>query len=299
MNSQDYWDERIEKHMRDNIKTEKQIEKKLLENYKRAFAEAQKEIDAYYGRYATKEGITGADARKLASEFHVEQFKDKAKRYVKERNFTAQANAEMRLYNLTTKVSRVELLKQQIRLEIIAMTSDNERLIDDSIEVAKRREYETQAGAMKDFVGKNADHLKSVVNKSHETAQWATILWGVHQSNLRSEVDRLVNIGIVNGRNPRVLARELRKAFDSNVYTSERLMRTELANAQGDVALDTLKSGDFEKYKYNAEPSACKICQKLNGRTFKIKDAKVGTNMFPMHPNCKCSISGYTNARTS
>ena len=42
------------------------------------------------------------------------------------------------------------------------------------------------------------------------------------------------------------------------------------------------------KYKFIAEGENCDTCNKLNGKVFDIKDAKVGVNLQPMHPNCDC-----------
>ena len=82
----------------------------------------QKEIDSFYAKYASKEGITIAEAKKRASKLDMEEFSRKAKKYVEEKNFSKQANDEMRLYNLTMKVNRLELLKAQIGLEPVSYT---------------------------------------------------------------------------------------------------------------------------------------------------------------------------------
>lgn len=49
------------------------------------------------------------------------------------------------------------------------------------------------------------------------------------------------------------------------------------------------------QYTYICEnaDSSCDTCRNLNGRIFRIGEAEMGTNLPPMHPNCKCSISAY------
>ena len=102
MTSQDYWKKREESNYRKNVKNEKEYRKHIEEIYKDMLSEIQKEIDGFYARYARKEGITIADAKKKVSKVDIEAYERKAKKYVKEKNFSEQANAEMRLYNLTT-----------------------------------------------------------------------------------------------------------------------------------------------------------------------------------------------------
>ena len=51
----------------------------------------QKEIDAFYGRYAGKEGITIAEAKKHVSKLDIEAYSRKAEKYVREKDFSKQA----------------------------------------------------------------------------------------------------------------------------------------------------------------------------------------------------------------
>ncbi len=47
------------------------------------------------------------------------------------------------------------------------------------------------------------------------------------------------------------------------------------------------------QYRYVCEnsDSSCEICIELDGRDFDISEAKAGTNLPPMHPNCRCTIT--------
>ena len=47
-----------------------------------------------------------------------------------------------------------------------------------------------------------------------------------------------------------------------------------------------------KQYRYVCEnsDSSCEVCMALNGRDFDIDEARFGTNLPPMHPNCRCTI---------
>ena len=79
----------------------------------------QQEIDSFYAKYAEKEGITLAQAKQRVSRLDIEEYQRKAAKYVKDRDFSDQANAEMRLYNLTMKINRLEMLKANIGMELV------------------------------------------------------------------------------------------------------------------------------------------------------------------------------------
>lgn len=119
MGSKEYWRKREEENLRKNLKTEEEYSKAINDCYEYMLDNIQKEINGFYAKYAKKEGITLAEAKKRVSELDIEAYERKAAKYVKEKNFSDQANEEMRLYNLTMKVNRLEMLKANIGLELV------------------------------------------------------------------------------------------------------------------------------------------------------------------------------------
>lgn len=284
----DYWRERELEQIRRSIMTDEQYAARLREIHNGALRSIQEQIDAFYGRYATREGITMAEARKRISRHDVEAFSSKAAQYVRELNFTPRANEELRLYNVTMKINRLELLKKNIELELIAARSAEELFLFERFTAAARMEYERQSGILGMTVNRNAKELERLVNADFLGANWSDRIW-TDQTALRSEIDKLLSRGILQGTNPTVLARELRKVVETTIYNSERLLKTELARVQADVFQDSLEQAGLDEYEYVAEPSACTICAPLDGKTFFLRDAQPGVNIYPMHPNCRCS----------
>ena len=119
MDSRTYWSQREAEQLRKNIKDELVYNKKIKETYDYMLDNIQKEINGFYARYATKEGITLSEAKKRVSQLDIDAYGRKAKRYVKDKTFTKEANEEMRLYNATMKINRLELLKANIGLELV------------------------------------------------------------------------------------------------------------------------------------------------------------------------------------
>ena len=70
-------------------------------------------------------------------------------------------------------------------------------------------------------------------------------------------------------------------------------MKTEIARINSDTQLTMLKDNDFTHLIYVAEVGACKICAPLDGKAIPIDEAEKGVNMYPMHPNCRCSAYGH------
>ncbi len=295
MKSSDYWRKREEKWIAQQIKDDAKQSKVIAEKYQRALDQIEKEISANWERFAGKEGVTLSEAKKMAYEMDVKAFARKAKRYVKDKDFSKTANDELRLYNVTMRVNRLELLKSQIGLELVALSDDVDQYTAELLTKTGLAEAERQAGILGETVFKNyEDVINSIVNGSFQGANFSERIWGNLEA-LKADLDKLLIRGITQGRNPRELARELRNIFDSSKYEAERLMRTETARVQISVQEKSYKEYGIDEFEYIAEPSACDSCKPLNGKIFKTKDMIVALNAPPMHPNCRCSTAPYVD----
>lgn len=287
-----YWRKREEENRKRLIKDNKKFMSKLKRNQNDARKEIQKEIDAFYGRYASKEGISMEIARERVTKLNIEDYAAKAKRYVKERNFTPTANEELRLYNATMRINRLELLKKNIELELLSLYSGEERLMLDHFTTEALYEYERLSGILGVTVASRRKELSALINASFKNATWSTRLWD-NQNALKTALNRELNRAMVQGLNSRQAARNIRDQFGVSVDNSERLMVTEQARIRTAVFEDSANQMGFTEYEYIAEPTACKICAPLDGEIIKIKDMEVGVNAAPMHPHCMCSQANY------
>ena len=293
--SSEYWKKREQENLRKNLKSEAEYAKEIQQTYKFAMDQIQKEIDSFYAKYAKDEGITITQAKKRASKLDMEEYSRKAKKYVKEKNFSKQANEEMKPYNLTMKVNRLELLKASIGLELVSAFDELQQFYEQKLTDRTMDEFNRQAGILGSTVPDNAAVLAAtIVNASFHNAKYSERIW-MHQDLLRNELGKLLTRGMVQGKNPRVLARELRKTFDVSIYNSERLMRTELARVQTEAQLQSYKENGFEEYEYMAchNRDVCANCKALDGKIFKIDDGMPGENAPPMHPSCHCATTAH------
>ena len=55
---------------------------------------------------------------------------------------------------------------------------------------------------------------------------------------------------------------------------------------------DSYKEAGVEYYEYLAvgDDRTSEECMDLNGKIFRLDEARVGENFPPMHPNCRCTI---------
>lgn len=295
MDSQTYWKDRETEQRKHNIQDEAEYQKRIREIYQNMIDEIEKEINGFYGKYASKEGITLAEAKKRAAKADIEALGRKAAKYVKEKNFSDQANEEMRLYNMTMKVNRLELLKAQIGLEMVAGFDELQKYYGDILTDRTISEFERQAGILGKTIQNNAKAANAIVNASFHNATYSDRIW-MYQDMLKNELSSLLQTGLIQGQNPRRLATHLRKRFGVSQSNAERLMITELARVQTKAQKQSFERNGFEEYTFLALGDACPICKALDEKHFKVAKMMPGTNAPPMHPRCRCSVSAYEDS---
>lgn len=295
MDSQTYWRNRETEQRKHDIKDEQEYRKHIEEIYQNMIDEIEKEINGFYGKYARKEGITMAEAKKRAAKLDIEAYGRKAAKYVKEKNFSKQANAEMRLYNLTMKVNRLELLKAQIGLEMVAGFDELQKYYDEKLTDRTIAEFERQAGILGKTIQDNAKAANAIVNASFHNATFSDRIW-MYQDMLKNELNSLLQTGLIQGQHPLKLAAHLRKRFGVSQSNAERLLITEMARVQTEAQKQSFERNGFEEYTFLALGTACPICRALDGKHFKVSKMMSGTNAPPMHPNCRCSVAAYEDS---
>ena len=226
MNSQEYWAKREAEQLKRNITDEKEYDKQLKRIYLDMLDGVQGEIDHFYSRYASKEGITIAEAKKRVSNVDIERYERKAKKYVEaaaadrkanggQTNyngyyFSEKANEEMRLYNLTMKVNRLELLKANIGLELVKGHAELETLMGNILQDRTEAELRRQAGILGKTVRNNAKTANAIVNGSFHNATFSDRIWQYHDL-MKADLSKMLQTGFIQGKNPRQLAKDRRK----------------------------------------------------------------------------------------
>lgn len=297
MRSNEYWKSQEAEALKHYLKTEKEYNARLKDIYQNMMDSADVQINAFYTKYAKNNNITLAEARKAVSKADINALARKAEKYVKEKDFSKRANEEMKLYNTTMKINRLEYLKAQIGLEMVDGFNEMEKEFNSDLLERASEEFKRQAGILGEMVGDVKKNASSIVNASFKNATVSDRIW-MHQSIMKSELDVLLQRGLINGEGAVKLAKRVRERFGISQKDSERLMRTELARVQTEAQKMSFEENGYEQYEFiGGQEGACRICAGLNGKHWAIKDMMPGTNAPPMHTNCRCSVAAYMDRK--
>jgi SPP1 gp7 family putative phage head morphogenesis protein len=307
LSSKEYWKRREEEQLKHNITKEAAFKKEIDRIYADMLDGVQAQVDSFYGKYAGAEGITLAEAKKRVKNLDIEAYERKAAKYVAEKNFSKQANEEMRLYNATMKINRLEMLKANIALETIAGHDELEKYMEDILQGRTMDELKRQAGILGKSITNNAKMANAIVNGSFHSGTFSDRIWQ-YQDLMRSDLEGILARGLIQGKNPRALASELKKYWYGNDpltgggarYCMERLMRTELARVQTEAQKQSFERNGFTMYMFIENGDCCPICKQTAKKDsghgegiYFVKDMMPGTNAPPMHPNCRCSVAAH------
>ncbi len=298
MSSKTYWRDRELEWKKKRLKDEQEYADEIQEIYANMMDSVEKEIESFFSRYASKEGITMSEAKKKVSNIDIKAYQRKAKKYVKEKNFSDEANEQMRLYNLAMKVNRLELLKANIGLELVAGHDELKSYTGDKLEEAYLEEIKRNASILGDTVIDNAKTAKTVADSSFKNATFSERIW-VNQEQLKNSLSSVLSNALIQDKNPREFIPLIRKKFNVSRCNAERLLRTEIARVQTQAQAESYEANGIDEYEYVAcgLKDVCPLCKEVDGKVFKLKDMEIGENAPPMHPNCHCSTAPYSDRK--
>ena len=292
--NQEYWEKREKAQAAAYQLEESELEQRILARYNYLLTEIDARINDFYQRFAKAEGITMNLAEMAVSQMDVKAYSTRAAQLVKDRDFSPKANQELRLYNATMRINRLEMLKSRIGLELV----DTYQQLEDEFGAAFRNrcteEYERQAG----ILGQSTNvmpqkDIERILTADFNNANWSSRLWA-NQGALRDRLSEMLTNGIIQGRSVRVLAKDLEELLiDPSAANALRLMRTEMNRVQTETQMQSFRDNGYRQYMFisTEDSRTCSQCAHLNGEIFDVDDPEALKP--PQHPNCRCSTAAY------
>ena len=312
-----YWEKR---YLKDKAAAVNRAEKYIAEEQRKYYAQAQKEIrediEALYQKFADREKITLAEAKRQISraDFSGVDF-EKLVDYQIERNRVfrekkdklpgdvaaaieaqhARFEAGLRAYTKKGQITRLELLDLQINKAMLDLYDKNQISMYDCLARIYEDGYyrsvfsgQKAIGFGKDFTAPNTRAIERAVLNTYNKKGYSKRLYGHCKTFSRDLKENLIT-GFIKGESiDKMSVRISRRLAVSEAY-ARRLVRTETAYVYEQASLQAYQACGIEMYEFLAtlDYKTSPPCQALDGKRFLIKDAVPGKNYPPMHPNCR------------
>lgn len=306
MPDKDYWKSRFkqleEAQNRKGADTYRLIE----EQYKQAQKELEGKINTWYQRFATNNGVSMAEARRMLRDRELAELKWDVREYIKrgqENAFTGQWVKELENASARFHISRLEALKLQTQQSLELMFGNQL----DSIDAAMKRiyldsyyhtAYELQKGFRIgwDIAGLDQRQIEKVVCKpwAVDGKNFSERVWGNKEKLIR-EVHRELTQDILLGRDPQKAIDNITKKMNASKNNAGRLIMTEEAYFSSAAQKDCFRDLGVEQYEIVAtlDSHTSDICRSLDGQVFPMKDFEPGITAPPFHVYCRSTTVPY------
>lgn len=201
-----------------------------------------------------------------------------------------------------------EWLKQQVGTFIQGRAEEElwESYIQSGFMKGAARSYDDAINSEKwvkdqplDFYKGSKDQFLKTAFRQPETVEKAKLLAGRAFDELQDitstmsvKMSRVLTDGLVQGKHPSAVARDLAKEVDISRYRAEVIARTEFIRAHAEGQLDSMKKlgvtevGVMVEWSTAGDDKVCELCEPLEGIVLTIEEAR---GMLPRHPMCRCA----------
>lgn len=309
--SKSYWDNREKSEKAWQELTKKDIDKynqHIVELYNSAISDINKQIKADIalsgGNLVKAEDMAEYEELAKRAVAKANALRAKGKR-VTRKDFSADVNNRLKVYNATMRINRNEILKSKIGARLVELGVDQEGSLTDKLWNEYTKEKERQAGIL-GITAKSdlwtSKEVQEQIAGQIAGANFSKRIWA-NMDVLKGQLDGLVSSAIIRGENPVKTAKWLTGMASSTVtdkeYAAERLARTEIARVQFAAQKKSIIDTGYKYVKWIAEGDACRTCREIaykdNGydedgvyKAKEVPDIPADT-----HPNCMCSIAAY------
>lgn len=290
MKSNDYWTKRTQEIMAQLDKDDPELTNAVLAEYKQAAEEIDKKIYNFYDKYAKDNKLSYQEAMKRVRAVDMRDYVKRANAYRRANKKNPELLKRLNAQYMSSKITRLELLKLEIEFSMLQASNEQVGSFTDYLKNESAYVYGAlvAGNAIKTL---NNREIETILNMEWSGANYSSRIWRNNDVLANKLKDELVKAAI-NGNNPVVTARRLRKIFDSTKANTERLVRTESTYVANATTAKRYEEMGVEEYEFTAvmDRRTSTICREMNGETFKLKDLQLGTNAPAMHPNCRSTI---------
>lgn len=274
--------------------------------YKQAQKEIEGKINTWYQRFATNNGVSMAEARKMLSGSDLKEFKWDVKDYIKYGQDNALTGDWMKqLENASAKfhISRLEALKihTQHSLEVmyekqLGITSGTMKDVLQSGYYHTAYEVQKGFGIGWDIAGLDQGHIEKLLSKpwAVDGKNFSERIWG-NKQKLISEIHSELTRNVMLGQDPQKAIDAIAKKMNTSKNNAGRLIMTEEAYFSSAAQKDCFNDLDVEEYEIVAtlDSHTSDICQSLDGQVFLMKDFESGVTAPPFHVYCRSTTVPY------
>lgn len=300
MKNADYWRARFSILEESAHQEADQYIQSLEEMFMDAQRTVQADIERWYGRFATNNGISLTEARKMLTTGQLEEFRWTVDQYIsigQQANLSAEWLKKLENASAKFHVSRLEAIQTQIQQQIELLYGNQLDGLDSLLKKIAGDGYTQSAFAIQkgiglgwDITALNQKKLETLLSKPWTTdgRTFSDRIW-IKKKELVGSVQRELTQGLLRGDSPQKITDAIKNRFNVSRYQAGRLVHTETTYFNAVSTKQAYQDLRVEKVEILETPDShtCEICQPLDGMVIPLAQYEPGVTVPPFHPNCR------------
>lgn len=295
-----YWKERFLKEEQRVYDLSEEEIKKQIQEYDKAIASLNKDIEIWYNRIAKNNVVSLAEAKRLLSAKELKEFRWTVDEYIKhgkENGITKDWSKQLENASARVHIERLEALKIQTRGQIEKLYNGRESGFKNFLKNVYTDQHQRTAFEFAKETGVGTNFYKINENLVEDIIKKPWALDGKNFSDrIWSDKEKLINTlhtemtqGFIRGDSLEDITKRITAKMNVSKSNVKRLVRTESAAYRSKAQLKAFQDLEVEKYQVLATLDArtSDICQDMDGKVFDFKDYEIGTTAPPFHVNCR------------
>lgn len=283
-----------------------------LQNLEDMFMDAQRtvqaDIERWYGRFATNNGISLTEARKLLTTGQLEEFHWTVEQYIKagqQNNLSAEWLKKLENASAKFHVSRLEAIHLQIQQQIELLYGNQLDGVDSLLKQIVSDGYTHGAFTIQkglglgwDITALNQKKLETLLSKPWTTdgRTFSDRIW-LKKRELVGTVHKELTQGLLRGDSPQKITDAIKNRFKVSRYQAGRLVHTETTYFNAISTKQVYQDLGVQSVEIleTLDSHTCPLCQPLDGTVIPLAQYEPGVTVPPFHPNCRGTTCPHYN----
>lgn len=304
-----YWEKRFEDILIANEVLALEYEKKMAKIYEQVKLETQRELEAFYQRYSTENGLDIAETRKRLNPAQLKNFSKQQQIYLDKIQKLIEQGADLKDYEAVLKklsgrayVSRLQEIQNNLNSQIMILTGEQQVALEGVLKQSYLQGYFQSVFALQQGLGFGVsftvppnDDVAKILKTPWNGNNYSSSVW-----NNKQKLTRWLGTDLPRhfaaGSSIETMSKELSSKLNTNYSDAVRLVRTEVNYISNQSSMDAYEQGGVvEKYQILAtlDNRTSEICRDMDGKVFNVKDREVAVNMPPFHVRCRTTTIPY------
>lgn len=307
MRSREYWQKRFDLLQARQLNKGIEFYHNLSEQYNKAAARIQKEINAFYNRFAENNQMTMLEAKKVLNARELQEFRWDVEEYIekgKTLNYSDQWAKKLENASTRYRVTRLEALKLQMQQQVEALMGYEvdglDKLTRNVYEDGYyKTAYEIQKGIGigKSFMRLDTNEIDKIISRpwTSDGTNFSKRVWGKHRVELVKTLNNDLTQAIIRGDDPQKLINKIAKDFRVSKQSAGRLVLTESAFFASASKKDSYEKLGVKAFRISAtlDANTCTDCSFREKAIIPIDEYRIGDTAPPFHPRCRCTTFPY------